>query len=214
MTVAMATRKQRRDGGLSGEDAELWDLVRQRFEPLKRGKERVVGAAGLKLPARGGAGDVSSGRSARAASASAHATRSAVAPPPAPAKPSKPSPIVEIERRKARKIAAGRLEIDATIDLHGMRQADAHAALRRFIREAQAAGKKFVKVITGKGAPQPVGDHLRHADAERGVLRRMVPLWLDQTDLRPLVVGIKPAGKGQGGGGALIIELRKPNKRV
>ena len=39
-------------------------------------------------------------------------------------------PLSDLDRRKARKIGTGKVEIDGRIDLHGMRQAEAHAALR------------------------------------------------------------------------------------
>jgi DNA-nicking Smr family endonuclease len=225
----MTTRKGRGAGGLTGEDAELWDLVRGRFEPLRRGKERVLTAGSAELTRRAppesrGPGDESGdeppGGSAKAKPPQARkalpgqlGTQKTAAAPAV--RPRKPAPIVEIERRKARRIATGRLEIEATLDLHGMRQADAHAALRRFVHTAQSAGKKLVKVITGKGAPLPGSDRLEHRmEGERGVLRRMVPQWLDQPDLRPLVVATLPAGRGHGGEGALIVELRRVDKKV
>ena len=40
----MTTRKGHGREGLSGEDAELWELVKARFEPLQRGRDRVVSA--------------------------------------------------------------------------------------------------------------------------------------------------------------------------
>ena len=65
-------------------------------------------------------------------------------PPPAPAP-------IALERRKARKLSSGRIEIDGRIDLHGMRQSEAHDALRRFLKRGYAEGKRWVLVITGKG---------------------------------------------------------------
>ena len=70
---------------------------------------------------------------------------------------------------------AARNAIDARLDLHGRTQSEAHAALLRFLRRAQANGAKTVLVITGKG-----GDR----DGERGVLKRQVPLWLALPEFR------------------------------
>ena len=52
-----------------------------------------------------------------------------------------------------------------------MTQAEAHDALFGFLRAKQARGGKVVLVITGKGARGGDG-------GGRGVLKRMVPLWL------------------------------------
>ncbi|ODN69363.1 Smr domain protein [Methylobrevis pamukkalensis] len=68
-------------------------------------------------------------------------------------------------------------------------------------------------MITGKGgAPAPgfQGLHL----PERGVLRRVVPLWLALPDLRRYVLGYEEAHFVHGGAGALYVFLRgrKPGR--
>jgi DNA-nicking Smr family endonuclease len=115
------------------------------------------------------------------------------------------SPLVPLERRTIAALRRGRQGIDAVIDLHGLRQADAHRALRAFLHRAQGAGHKVVLVITGKGAAGAVSVPFE----ERGVLRRVVPHWLRLPDLRPLVVGFEEAGMRHGGGGALYVRLRR-----
>ncbi len=90
------------------------------------------------------------------------------------------------------------------IDLHGMRQDEAHHALRAFLRREQARGCKLALVVTGKGA---AGDAV--FGEERGVLKRSVPHWLRLPDLRPLVVGFEEAQPRHGGSGALYIRLRR-----
>jgi DNA-nicking Smr family endonuclease len=106
-----------------------------------------------------------------------------------------------ISRRDKQRLARGRSPIDARLDLHGMTQAQAHAALARFLNRAQADGATFVLVITGTGARDPAG--------ERGVLRRQVPLWLRLPDFRAYVLGFEPADVGHGGEGALYVRLRR-----
>ncbi|VAW10984.1 hypothetical protein MNBD_ALPHA09-1151, partial [hydrothermal vent metagenome] len=46
----------------------------------------------------------------------------------------------------------GRIDVDGTLDLHGMTQSHAHMALRGFLIAAQARGDRLVLVITGKGS--------------------------------------------------------------
>jgi DNA-nicking Smr family endonuclease len=89
-----------------------------------------------------------------------------------------------------------------------MTQADAHAALAHFLRRAQRDGAHVVLVITGKGARNALsagGD----PHAERGVLKRQVPLWLESSELRSFVVGFESAGVGHGGAGALYVRVRR-----
>jgi DNA-nicking Smr family endonuclease len=121
-----------------------------------------------------------------------------------------PAPLAEFERRKARQIGSGKVEIGARIDLHGMRQHDAHAWLRGFLLDAYARGHKTVLVITGKGGEEP-SDRLGElaGERQRGVLRRNVPSWLQEPDLRAIVLSYTQAGPRHGGAGALYVQLRK-----
>jgi len=129
----------------------------------------------------------------------------AEAPASRPAKPPAP-PLAPIERRLKRKLARGRGEIDDAIDLHGMNQAEAHQALRGFLRHSQARGAKLVIVVTGKGGPL---DERGSWPPERGVLRRLTPHWLRDPDLRSIVLGFEEAGRAHGGSGALYVRLRR-----
>jgi DNA-nicking Smr family endonuclease len=125
----------------------------------------------------------------------------AATPPAAPPAP----PLAPLERRLRQRLSRGSHPIDAVIDLHGMRQEEAHAALRGFLRAAQAQGHKVVLVVTGKGSAGVMGSLFE----ERGVLRRSVPHWLRMADLRPLVVGFEEAEQHHGGGGALYVRIRR-----
>lgn len=123
-----------------------------------------------------------------------------------PASPASP-PLAPIERRLRTQLRRGQQSVDAVIDLHGMRQDEAHLALCSFLRREQARGTRIALVVTGKGGPPPAlfGE-------ERGVLRRMVPHWLRLSELRPLVLGFEEAEQRHGGGGALYVRLRRPRE--
>jgi DNA-nicking Smr family endonuclease len=95
--------------------------------------------------------------------------------------------------------------VDAVIDLHGMRQDEAHATLLSFLRRSQNAGHALVLVVTGKGG---AASGLALFE-ERGVLRRVVPHWLRLPDLRALVLGFEEASPHHGGAGALYVRLRR-----
>ena len=73
----------------------------------------------------------------------------------------------------------------------------------------QAKGHRMVLVITGKGAKAARSDDWPTDGSRGGVLRRNVPLWLDDPELRAIVVSYAAAGVRHGGEGALYIRLRK-----
>ncbi len=117
---------------------------------------------------------------------------------PAPTKPAPPRPsgVEPIEPRRKRRIVREQ-ELGPTLDLHGLDQDRARAALAGFLRRASDEGWRAVLVITGKGR---LGD---------GVLRRMTPEWLADPALRDLVAGISEAHRTHGGGGALYVALKR-----
>jgi len=111
-----------------------------------------------------------------------------------------PPPLAPLGRRMRARVARGRETIDGRLDLHGLTQAEAHAALSRFLRAAVSRGARLVLVITGKGA---------RGEGGRGVLKRQVPQWLSLPEFRALVVGYEDAHVAHGGEGALYVRVRR-----
>jgi DNA-nicking Smr family endonuclease len=185
-----------RGSSLTADEEALWDHVTKDVEPV-RGKRQV--------PAAPAGHDRAMVR--RLAAAKTPSDR----PKPAP-KAARSTPVpVPLDRRSARRIASGRAEIDASIDLHGMRQSEAHRTLSRFLSRCRADGCRTVLVITGKGgtqrkAPGP-GDAF--GPGERGVLKSNVPRWLAEPDLSAIVIGFTTAHARHGGDGALYVTLRR-----
>ena len=91
----------------------------------------------------------------------------------------------------------GRVELDATLDLHGHTQASGRAALARHIASACARGARAIIIVTGSGR------------SGEGVLKRRLPEWLAEPDLRPLVTGFAQAHRKHGGGGAYYVFLKR-----
>jgi DNA-nicking Smr family endonuclease len=119
--------------------------------------------------------------------------------PPAPKPPPRP---VDIDARTFGKIKRGRLEVDAKLDLHGMRQAEAQRSLTAFLRRCQANGARIAIIVTGKGLTRDEG----------GVLRRVVPMWLEAPNLRDVVMGFGEAARHHGGEGALYVRIRRADR--
>lgn len=131
--------------------------------------------------------------------------------PPAPKPAAKSPPPATFEVKRAKRLRRGALEIEDRLDLHGMRQAEAHRALRSFLLSAHARGLRHVKVITGKGRSNEQDDRPfdLHGTDRPGVLKRLVPGWLSESDLAAVVVSFTGAGKQHGGEGALYVHLRR-----
>jgi DNA-nicking Smr family endonuclease len=110
-----------------------------------------------------------------------------------------------------RQVASGRVAIDARLDLHGQRLKEARGNLHAFLLASQARGARTVLVITGKGGSAGEHDNLAGAlgEPQRGVLRRSVPQWLSEPELRTVVLSFTTASIRHGGEGALYVQLRK-----
>jgi DNA-nicking Smr family endonuclease len=173
------------------EDAALWQKAMADVKPLRRRRPRKRRAGSAEPPQA-------------APSNAATTTRPAAPVQPPPAKPPagpRAQPGTGIDRATLARLKRGDIPISGRLDLHGMTQADAHAALDGFIGRAASAGKRLLLVITGKGSD---GD---------GVLRRMLPRWINSGPHAARVLRIEPAHARHGGGGAWYVYLRRDRAR-
>ncbi|MBE03651.1 MAG: hypothetical protein CMD67_00765 [Gammaproteobacteria bacterium] len=106
---------------------------------------------------------------------------------------------ISLDRRTAIRLRRGKLKIENRLDLHGYNQQQAQDALRNFVENSRELGQRCVLVITGKGS---IGD-------STGVLRRGLPNWINQPDLRHHVLAIEQAQSQDGGLGAYYLLLRR-----
>ena len=183
-------------------DAALWARIAQTATPLKK-KNRVAKVAAIPKPAQPPKAKVAKDKAAKA--------QAKPVPTPASKPPSRPGHAPGaggLDRQTARKLEKGALAVEARLDLHGMRQRDAHVALRKFLKWAQGKDYRHVLVITGKGAARQERTSFYEEEA-RGVLRQAVPHWLSHGDLAPLIVSFAEAPRRLGGEGALYVRLRK-----
>ena len=205
--------KRRGKGGLTSEDEALWTHVARTVTRMEQ-RRRIKAPLGSDDDLEAANGERPSTQ--RTTDLGSPPNKGFVQLPPLKSQVAsrQPGPGT-IEPRKAKRVAKGRDEIEARIDLHGMRQAEAHGALRGFLMRAHQNGLRMVLVITGKGRED---DQDRHApfemfqDRDRGVLRRNVPRWLAEPDLRSIVVGHTSASARHGGDGAFYVQLRNREK--
>lgn len=177
-------------------DSELWRRFAKDVRPLRRRSPPAPAtAAGTDIPA-----------------VTPPLPRPAItlAPPPS-LRPPPPSPVgvlapgvaPGLDQRTLQRLKRGLIPPEAEIDLHYHTQDEAHAALYRFLVAGQAAGRRCVLVITGKGYG---------SKDSTGVLKAAVPRWLNEPGLRARVLALTHATTAFGGDGALFVLLRR--KRV
>lgn len=101
-----------------------------------------------------------------------------------------------------------------------MTQQQAHTKLVSFVRREYDNGSRCLLVITGKGldtraeTASGARGFVMPERSKAGVLRTLVPFWLEQAETRPLVVGVQAAHRRHGGGGALYVYLKRKRARV
>jgi DNA-nicking Smr family endonuclease len=116
-----------------------------------------------------------------------------------PVRPNKQTSPVKLDEPTHRKIAKGKLNLSARIDLHGLTQGEAHGLLLAFLHRAHAEGLRHILIITGKGT----------SFGSDGVLRQAVPHWFATPAFRPYVGAYEDAARHHGGTGALYVRLRR-----
>lgn len=124
---------------------------------------------------------------------------------PATAEPA-PQPR-QLDRRTEEKLRKGKMTIEGTLDLHGMTQARAQTALIDFTIAAQAAGKRCILVITGKGNSRKEAE--TWFENTPGILKQKLPHWVTIPPLDDLVLKHTQARPEHGGGGAFYLYLKR-----
>jgi len=201
---------------LSDDETVLWQRVTDSITPMDA-PERDVG----RVRVTGSETPVSEDPNITRASPSPEKSKSKAKAKPSPTptplstRPTQAPEPKGLGHTELRKLRSGRISIEARLDLHGMRQGEAHGALRHFLFSSQQRGLRWVIVITGKGgrSARSEGSEAYFDGSggrpEPGVLRRNVPHWLQEPDLRSIVIGFQTAGPQHGGEGALYVNLRR-----
>ena len=131
-----------------------------------------------------------------------------VEPPKASKKvPSFQTQAPQLDAATERKLKRGEMEIEARLDLHRMRQAEAHKALQDFIIASATSNLRCVLVITGKGITGRTTE--TWLETSKGVLKEKVPQWLQSGMLSQHVLKFFPAQPKHGGTGALYVYLKR-----
>ena len=115
--------------------------------------------------------------------------------------------IAGLDGNTKRRLERGVIAPTAKLDLHGLTESAAHGTLITFLIAAHRRGDRLVLVVTGKGVTSDAARPL--FERGRGVLRQMVPRWLEEAPMAKIVADKRWAHRRHGGDGALYIYLRK-----
>ena len=102
-----------------------------------------------------------------------------------------PAPLT---KKLVKKLTTRKLNLAASLDLHGTDRVSAREKFIIFVKSCCDKNYKYVLVITGKG---------------KGLIKKALPLWIEEEQIFPLIVGYSHAHRLQGGEGAFILHLRK-----
>jgi DNA-nicking Smr family endonuclease len=149
-------------------------------------------------------------RNARAPEPSPKKTTKAATPPAAPpphaltiedVEPLQSGDLLQFARggvqpNALRNMRRGRIDVGATLDLHGMTAAHAQNELRLFIERCQSQGHRYVRVVHGKG---------HNTKDAPPVIKSIVNHWLRE---QPQVLAFCSAPPHDGGVGAVYVMLK------
>ena len=202
--MAKARKGVQGQGDLSQEDLALWQHVTRDAKPLAKREPAPKRGPAPEPPApESPAPEAPTPEAKSKAAKTAKPLRRALGIEPVPPKPAAPAldhgRVAGVDKRSAARLRRGQLPVEARLDLHGHTQDEAHAALGRFLAEAQARGLRCVLVITGKGTTKQAG----------GILRNQVPRWLNEAANRDRILAFDYAQAKDGGLGALYVLMRR-----
>lgn len=110
-----------------------------------------------------------------------------------------------LDSRWDRKLKAGTLEPEVTLDLHGLSLDGAYRRLMDGLRQARAMDARTILLIAGKERPVDPADRQHR----RGAIRAKILDWLAASEFGPDVAAVRRAHNRHGGEGALYLVLKR-----
>lgn len=131
--------------------------------------------------------------------------RAPVAARPAPPPPPRRHFASELDSHWDRKLKAGQVAPDYTLDLHGHTLDAAYNRITDGLDQARAMGARLVLVIAGRSRPVDPADR----GEKRGAIRAKLLDWIAASHHADSVAAVRKAHRRHGGEGALYLVLRR-----
>jgi DNA-nicking Smr family endonuclease len=113
-----------------------------------------------------------------------------------------------INKKIYNKVKSGKIKPTRVLDLHGLRYEEAKTRVIGFIISAYKSDHRLTLVITGKGKKTDITSSFFNNE-DSGVLRRSLPSWLENKEIKSLILNVTVAHISHGGEGAFYVYLRK-----
>lgn len=102
-----------------------------------------------------------------------------------------------VQYRTIRKFRAGKIRVEASLDLHQLNKEQARIQFAKFIQDSYADEKRCVCIIHGKG---------NRSGSNSPILKNLVNHWLHDLDV---VLGFCSCPSNMGGTGAVLVLLKR-----
>ena len=187
--------------GLTAEEAAVWDKLASTVTPLH---PRAIRKVTQPLVPKGGAPvETMDQAMQRVPPVIREKPRVTMAAPPSRVARRLPDP--GLDSHWDRKLKAGSVQPDFTLDLHGHNLDRAYDRLMSGIDQARAMGARTILLVTGKSRPVASADR----GDRRGAIRAKVLDWLAASGHHSAIAAVRRAHQRHGGEGALYIVLRR-----
>ncbi|KWV91815.1 Smr/MutS family protein [Erythrobacter sp. YT30] len=187
--------------GLSDTEAAAWSRLAQSVTPLAGKRAPILKHDGEGEQMKAGSAPNLAKPQARPVMPTRPATPSV--PPP------KPRPRIgqdqTLDGHWNRKLKAGQIAPDYTLDLHGHTLDSAYTRITSGLDQAKAMGARVVLVIAGRERPVDPADRA----TKRGAIRAKLLDWLAASNHADSIAAIRRAHIRHGGEGALYVVLKR-----
>ena len=185
--------------GLSDDEAAAWLKLAATVEPLRP----VAPSRSIPAPPK-----------AAPPKAAPPAARQRAVPPMPPVPPPKSAPAARragrgpqgnLDSHWDRRLKAGDIAPDFSLDLHGHGLERAYDRLMDGMAQARSMGARVILIVTGRSRPVDPADR----GERRGAIRAKVLDWLAASEHGGSIAAVRKAHQRHGGEGALYIVLKR-----
>ena len=126
-------------------------------------------------------------------------------PAPVVLRPTGRNPRGNLDSHWDRRLKAGEIAPDFSLDLHGHGLDRAYTRLMDGMAQARGMGARVILIVTGKPRPADPADR----GTQRGAIRAKLLDWLAASEHGSAIAAIRKAHRRHGGEGALYIVLKR-----